>query len=142
MSLSKPVLPSLTWPDPLALSQHHLFDINNPRHRRALGAFDEEACRFFLSEVGRVIVPRLPFSFGMEEVYARILDTYGVKGISDAISVLEELLEDETSAGGFGDDGDVFRPWRHGWRHRNVSPMSAWLTTLPTMTKLRVRLTL
>lgn len=119
--MSKPVYPSLTWPDPLALSQHYLFDIQNPRHRRALGAFDEEACRFFLGEVGRLVVPRLPFSFGMEEVYTRILDTYGRKAACDAISVLEELLEDETSAGGHGDDGDVFRPWRHGWRHRNVS---------------------
>lgn len=106
------------------LAQHESLDLSNPHHRRALGAFDEETCRYFLRTVGAEIVPCYPFSFGMEEVYTRILETYGTRRACDVISVLEELLEDETSAGGQGDDGDVFRSWRHGWRYRNVCPPS------------------
>lgn len=111
---------SLPGPEPSLLAQHESLDLQNPRHRRALGVFDEESCRYFLRHVGADIVPCYPFSFGMEEVYTRILETYGRRAACDAISVLQELLEDETSAGGFGDDGDVYRSWRHGWRHRNV----------------------
>lgn len=84
------------------------------------GEFDEESCRFFLREVGARVVPYYPFSFGMEEVYSLILEKYGYSGLPDATSVLQELLEDDDSANGFGDDGDIWRSWRHSWRHRNV----------------------
>ena len=86
-----------------------------------LGRFDEEECRFFLREVGERVVPQYPFSFGMEEVYSLILERYGYGGIPDATSVLSDLLESDSTASGFGDDGDVWRSWRHSWRHRNVS---------------------
>lgn len=87
-----------------------------------LGCFDEEQCRFFLREVGIRVVPTYPFSFGMEEVYSMILEHYGHTGVPDVTSVLQELLESDSIAAGFGDDGDVWRSWRHSWRHRNVSP--------------------
>lgn len=85
-----------------------------------LGVFDEESCRYFLHQIGSRTVPNYPFSFGMEEVYSLILDRYEFGGISDVTSLLQELLEDDRNATGLGDDSDVWRSWRHGWRHRNV----------------------
>ena len=95
----------------------------SPRLRRVadLGAFDEESCRYFLRQVGARVVPFYPFTFGMEEVYSLMLKKYGASGIPDATSVLQDLLENEGAAGGFGDDGDIWRSWRHSWRHRNAS---------------------
>ena len=91
-----------------------------------LGTFDEESCRFFLREVGERIVPFYPFFVGIEEVYAVLVERYDRSRIADALSVLHELLEDDDNASGIGDDGDIWRSWRHCWRHRNVSVM-AWL---------------
>jgi len=85
-----------------------------------LGAFDEESCRFFLRELGQRIVQFYPFSVGIEEVYSQIVSKYGFYGAPDAMSVLQELLEDDSNAAGVGDDGDIWRSWRHNWRHRNV----------------------
>lgn len=85
-----------------------------------LVAFDEESCRSFLHQVGEDVVPFFPFSFGIEKVYALLFDRYGKPQIADAVSVLHELLEDENNANGVGDDGDIWRSWRHHWRHRDV----------------------
>ena len=85
-----------------------------------LSTFDEESCRFFLREVGERLVPFYPFSVGIEEVYSLLLERYGRPQIADSLSVLHELLEDEGNATGAGDDGDIWRSWRHSWRHRNV----------------------
>jgi len=87
-----------------------------------LDTFDEESCRFFLREIGEKIVPLYPFTIGIEEVYSLILEQYGYASLPDATSVLQELLEDDGSASGLGDDGDIWRSWRHSWRHRNVLP--------------------
>lgn len=78
-------------------------------------AFDEETCRMRLHEIGDQIVPRYPFNAGMQEIYAILLGEYGKVNVADAISVLHELLEDESY------EGNIWRSWRHGWRHRNVS---------------------
>jgi hypothetical protein len=94
--------------------------VKNSNRVEDFGSFDEESCRFFLREVGERVVQCYPFSFGMEEVYSLILERYGYAGLPDATSVLQDLLEDEGTAGGFGDDGDIWRSWRHSWRHRNV----------------------
>ncbi len=95
-----------------------------------LGTFDEESCRFFLRELGQRIVQFYPFSVGMEEVFTQIVDKYGLQGAPDAMSVLQELLEDDAAADGAGDDGDIWRSWRHSWRHRNVgsTPYSSLVT--------------
>lgn len=85
-----------------------------------LGTFDEESCRFFLRELGQRTVQFYPFSVGMEEVYVHIVDEYEFAGAADALSVLHELLEDDCTSAGIGDDGDIWRSWRHAWRHRNV----------------------
>ena len=89
-----------------------------------LGIFDEESARFFLRDLGQKVVQFYPFSVGMDEVFAQIVDRYGHEGSADVISVLQELLEDDHTATGFGDDGDIWRSWRHAWRHRNVSLVS------------------
>jgi len=65
----------------------------------------------------------------MEEVFAQILAEYGLIGAADAISVLQELLEDESTAAGAGDDGDIWRSWRYNWRHRNVGFLNHLLST-------------
>lgn len=93
------------------------------RDHDLVGCFDEESCRYFLREVGSKVVPFYPFTFGMEEVYSLIIEEYGLAGIPDATSVLQDLLENERTAGGLGDDGDIWRSWRHSWRHRNVRPL-------------------
>jgi hypothetical protein len=83
-------------------------------HRGVRGAFDEESCRMFLHEIGDDIVPRYPFAYGIQEIYEVLLGEYGRSQIADAISVFHELLEDESY------EGNIWRSWRHAWRHRNV----------------------
>ena len=91
---------------------------NSPLRR--VDAFDEETCRYFLREVGEQTVPFYPFSFGIDEVYTLLLERYGEDWIADALSVLHELMEAKDNASGLGDDGDIWRSWRHSWRNRNV----------------------
>ncbi|OAP62813.1 hypothetical protein AYL99_02040 [Fonsecaea erecta] len=101
--------------------------LNNLNRVEDLGCFDEEECRFFLREVGERVVPVYPFSFGMEEVYSLIIERYGYAGLPDVTSVLQDLLEDERTASGLGDDGDVWRSWRHSWRHRNDDALNPFI---------------
>ncbi|KIY04034.1 uncharacterized protein Z520_00726 [Fonsecaea multimorphosa CBS 102226] len=122
---------------------------NNLNRVEDLGCFDEEECRFFLREVGERVVPVYPFSFGMEEVYSLILERYGYAGLPDVTSVLQDLLEDERTAAGLGDDGDVWRSWRHSWRHRNDDALNPFIPkvgsfvlqhpTQPHIRKLKAR---
>lgn len=100
--------------------------ITSVRRPSRLGAFDEETCRFFLQELGECIVPYFPFFYGIEQVYKCLLDRYGADHIADAMSVLHELLEDESLAVGIGDEGDPWRSWRYDWRHRNVSLLTTY----------------
>lgn len=87
-----------------------------PRLRpRVRGAFDEETCRMRLHEIGDEVVPRFPFAYGIQGIYETLLGEYGTSQIADAISVFHELLEDESY------EGNIWRSWRHEWRHRNVS---------------------
>jgi hypothetical protein len=102
-----------------------------PRLRPGVrGAFDEETCRMHLHEIGGDIVPRYPFAFGIQGIYAILLREYGRSQIADAISVLHELLEDESY------EGNIWRSWRHGWRHRNVSTQLMRQSEQPTLRQL------
>ncbi|OCT45320.1 hypothetical protein CLCR_05412 [Cladophialophora carrionii] len=106
--------------------------LRNSNNFEDFGCFDEEECRFFLREVGERVVPVYPFSFGMEEVYSLILERYGYSGLPDATSVLQDLLESDGTAGGLGDDGDVWRSWRHSWRHRNDDALNPFIPKVGT----------
>jgi hypothetical protein len=79
------------------------------------GVFDEETCRMRLHEIGSEIVPSYPFAYGIQEIYGILLHEYGLSQIADVMSLLHDLLEDESY------EGFIWRSWRHGWRHRNVS---------------------
>ena len=81
------------------------------------GVFDEEDCIAFLEKFAEGVVPRTKFRLGVEKVYAAIYGRYGHidEGVPDALSAFHELLEDQSL------EGDVWRSWRHGWRHRHVS---------------------
>lgn len=68
-----------------------------------------------LDRLGIEHVPRYPFEYGLQQIYAILLGEYGRSQIADVISVLHELLEDESI------EGYIWRSWRHEWRHRNVS---------------------
>ncbi|OQU97456.1 hypothetical protein CLAIMM_03384 [Cladophialophora immunda] len=140
MDITRRRILTATIPSPL---------LNNANRIEDLGCFDEEECRFFLREVGERVVPVYPFSFGMEEVYSLILERYGYAGLPDVTSVLQDLLEDERTAAGLGDDGDVWRSWRHSWRHRNDDALNPFIPkvgsfvlqqpTQPHIRKLKAR---
>jgi hypothetical protein len=98
---------------PPSLRDSHRFDER--------GYFDEEQCRSFVRDLGEQIVGQTEWNEGMQEVYYRLLKEYSFLGISDALSVLQDLLEGDNNASGFGDDSDIWRPWRYNWKHRNVS---------------------
>ncbi|KAL2429570.1 hypothetical protein ABEF95_007182 [Exophiala dermatitidis] len=109
------------------------------------GCFDEESCRYFLREVGARVVPCYPFVFGMEEVYSLILERFGYQGMADATSLLQEFLETDNAAGGFGDDGDIWRSWRHSWKHRNDDRLHPFIPKignfiLPEPTQRHIRI--
>ncbi|KAJ4505088.1 hypothetical protein HRR83_005935 [Exophiala dermatitidis] len=109
------------------------------------GCFDEESCRYFLREVGTRVVPCYPFLFGMEEVYSLILERFGYQGMADATSLLQEFLETDNAAGGFGDDGDIWRSWRHSWKHRNDDRLRPFIPkignfVLPEPTQRHIRI--
>lgn len=82
--------------------------------------FDEARCRDYIERVGAKVVPCYSFSLGMEEVYACLHIRYGNEGLSDAISVFHEIL-DEPSNSHVGLPDEIFQVWKQPWRLRNVS---------------------
>jgi len=78
-----------------------------------LGILDEESCRYFLRELGKRIVPFYPYFVGTGEVCSVLLEKYDRAKVVDVLSVLHELPKDDRAAGGFGDDRDIWRPWRY-----------------------------
>ena len=91
--------------------------------RSLLGGFDEDTCRLILQEIGELIVPRAPFDYGMDEVVFILFYKYGERNIADALSVLDDILNEEDPVAGHGDVSDVWRQWRRDWKHRNVRSM-------------------
>lgn len=109
----------LSWTDKLILCFTYHFGTmyRQPSLRlrpEVRGTFDEERCRMRLQDIGAEIVPRFLYADGMQEIYAILLGEYGRSQIADVISLLHELLEDDSI------EGHVWRSWRYGWRHRNV----------------------
>ncbi|KAI9821937.1 MAG: hypothetical protein M1827_002519 [Pycnora praestabilis] len=77
--------------------------------------FEEEACRDFLRELGTVIVRKFTYTAGRDLIHEQLILRYGDANIGDAIGVFKELLEDD-DASGLGDDGDIYRSWRHEYK--------------------------
>jgi len=84
-------------------------------------AYDEESCRDFLvHELGFEIPGFFRYAEGIHEVQKRLILRYGDENIARAMGVFRELLEDD-DASGLGDDGDMWRSWRHDHKYRSVS---------------------
>ena len=84
--------------------------------------YEEEACRDFLVHEIGVEIPRFyRYAEGIEEVRRRILLRYGDVGYAKALGIFTELLERDDNASGLGDDGDLWRSWRHDYKRRGVS---------------------
>ncbi|KAI9847642.1 MAG: hypothetical protein M1838_000818 [Thelocarpon superellum] len=81
--------------------------------------FDEERCRdFFVHELG-VEIPRFyRYAEGIHEVRKRILLRYGDMNFGPVMALFRELLEQDDNAAGLGDDGDLWRSWRHDYKNR------------------------
>ncbi|KAJ9634966.1 hypothetical protein H2204_005921 [Knufia peltigerae] len=108
------------------------------------GAFDEESCRSYVREAGMRAVGAYSFTSGMEEIYCLMLEQCGLDGLPDAMSVIQDMMEGDGVADGLGDDGDIFRSWRHSWRQRNANSKNPFITRigtfiLPTPTQRHIR---
>ncbi|KAI9834154.1 MAG: hypothetical protein M1826_005265 [Phylliscum demangeonii] len=76
--------------------------------------YDEESCRDFLvHELGAEIARFYRYAEGIHEVQKRIILRYGDENCAQAMHIFRELLEADDNASGLGDDGDVWRSWRH-----------------------------
>jgi hypothetical protein len=83
--------------------------------------FDEDGCRDWLNEMGKIVVNQYGFAMGMEETYSCMYHRYGPEGTGDAISLLHEILEETDVIGaGLGLDTDIWHPWKKAFRLRNV----------------------
>jgi hypothetical protein len=84
--------------------------------------FDEEAVRDFLVDELGLEIPRLyRYDQGIHEVYRRLVTRFGDEHFARAMGVFQNLLEGEDNANGLGDDGDLYRSWRHDYKMRKVS---------------------
>lgn len=84
-------------------------------------AYDDEACRDFLTyELGNEIPTLFRYAEGIHEVQKRLILRYGDENMASAMGVFRELLEDD-DASGLGDEGDIWRSWRHDHKYRSVS---------------------
>ena len=88
-----------------------------------LQVFDEETCRDFLYELGLTIPQTRVFEEGIQEVFQQVALRFGPVRVADCLSLFYDLLEDESFAEGRGDEGDIWRSWRHAWKYRNVSKL-------------------
>ena len=84
-------------------------------------AYGDEDCHDFLTyELAYEIPIVFRYADGIHEVQKRLILRYGDENIARAMGVFQELLEDD-DASGMGDDGDMWRSWRHDYKHRKVS---------------------
>lgn len=84
--------------------------------------FDEEECRDFLAyELGQEIPRFYRYRQGIHEVESRLIQRFGDMNYGKAMAVFHRLLESDDCASGLGDEGDLWRSWRHDFKHRGVS---------------------
>ena len=85
--------------------------------------FSEEDCRDFITHVLALDL-KLPsthrYRDGIDEVWRRLMYKFGDANLGRAMGIFNELLEDD-DLGGLGLGGDLWRSWRHDFKHINVS---------------------
>lgn len=80
-------------------------------------SFDEERCRDFLvHELGIEIARSYRYSEGIHEVRRRVKKRFGDDDYVNVMRLFDELLESDDNAAGLGDDGDLWRSWRHEYK--------------------------
>ncbi len=84
-------------------------------------AYNDDACHdFIVYDLGFQIPLVYRYAEGIHEVQKRLIVRYGDENIARAMGVFREVLEVD-DASGLGDDGDMWRSWRHDHKHRRVS---------------------
>jgi hypothetical protein len=101
-----------------------------PSRAQRAQEFDEEAVRDFLVDELGLEIPRLyRYDQGIHEIHRRLITRFGDEHFARAMGIFQNLLEGEDNANGLGDDGDLYRSWRHDYKMRKVS----WLFYLFTL---------
>ncbi|KAI9657808.1 MAG: hypothetical protein M1829_006874 [Trizodia sp. TS-e1964] len=81
---------------------------------------DESCLDFLVHELGLEIPRTYRYAQGIHEVQKRLILRYGDENIARVMDIFNSLLEDENNAAGLGDDGDVWRSWRHDYKMRGT----------------------
>ncbi|KAH0562527.1 hypothetical protein GP486_002787 [Trichoglossum hirsutum] len=90
-----------------------------PSQAQRAQELDEEAVRDFLVDELGLEVPRLyRYDQGIHEIHRRLITRFGDEHFARAMGVFQSLLEGEDNANGLGDDGDLYRSWRHDYKMR------------------------
>ncbi|KAI9731400.1 MAG: hypothetical protein M1834_005306 [Cirrosporium novae-zelandiae] len=91
----------------------------------ALGLFSREECiDFLVYKLGPQAVSEAQvYKGGLEWLFARLWEHYGAMDAIKAVDVFKDLVESEKNSWGLGDDGDIWRNWRHEWKLHNVNPI-------------------
>lgn len=84
--------------------------------------YSDDLCRdFIIYELGHQYgIPQgFRYAQGIDQVRTRLMLRYGDANLDRAMGIFNEILEDDSTTG-LGDEGDVWRSWRHSYLHRYV----------------------
>ena len=102
-------------------------------------AYDDDECHDFLVyELGPEVPTFFRYAEGIHEVQKRLILRYGDENMARAMGVFKELLE-EDDASGLGDDGDLWRSWRHDHKHWRVSCSNACIQGVTACEELLIQ---
>ncbi|KAI9836426.1 MAG: hypothetical protein M1819_001457 [Sarea resinae] len=83
--------------------------------------FDEDDCREFLQfQLGTEITRYFRYAEGVQEVKQRFVTRYGDTNTPKAMSIFYDVLRGENNASGLGDEGDIWRTWRHDFKLQGI----------------------
>lgn len=71
--------------------------------------------------LGIEIAREYRYTQGIREVQARVLEAFGEDHYPHAMRLFDDLLQGETNALGLGDEGDLWRSWRHEYQLKKVA---------------------
>jgi hypothetical protein len=98
---------------------------------------------FIVARLAPYIPREYRYAEGIHEVRAKIFGQYGAKLYSKAMGIFYDLLESDDTASGHGDDGDVWRSWRHDFKNRKASkqaPRASRRTAFSVLSSLELPL--